>query len=439
MAFNAVSTFTVQNEVDKVRAFAEIEPIFNIGGYTNEPALTIATDVFTDICGVNFPHKWNERNLPLFYTNSWQQDYALVNPDGSSVTNVEWLERGVAFDINSGTTPKPWVTVECGRMQPQRSGSFANLGTQMGNPGFIVNSLPNYSLYYGVWGQVNVGNPTLGNNPVAGSVYTPPLGAKAMPVNPITQIIDAQGNFLLLTTYGTEGTAAPMAPLNALPGTTVVGGGPAVVLTQVTVTGATTTYTGTITGGASNKFLGITFVASLFTNAGNNVSFVVLASTATTLTCATTTQVNETPPGAPASASPIATTVWTVVDPNGMGIRILAVPSQTGLVWQFNLVGQKPPVKFLSLGQLLSPLPDKYEPFFRSGFVAQCYKYSPEAKIRAKFQDMYKLWLKSLDGLREVEDRELEEYGFVLDRTVMGRGSSRAKFQGPQWPFNLPR
>jgi len=359
MAFNSTSTYSVQNIIDKVRSFAEIEPIFNIGGYSDEPGLTIATDVFTDICAVNFPHKWNEINLPFFYTNSWQQDYALVNPDGSSVLNVEWLERGTAFAINENIVPKPWVNVECGRSQPQRSGTYTNMGTQMGDPGFIVNSFPNYSLYYGVWGQTNVGGSTLGNNPVAGSVYTQPLGANAQPLNPITQIIDAQGNFLVLTTYGTEGTAAPVAVLNAVPGTTCSGPG--------------------------------------------------------------------------------ATTIWTVVDPNGMGMRILAVPSQTGLVWQFNLVGQKPPVRFLSLGQTLSPLPDKYEPFFRSGFIAQCYKYSPEAKIRAKFQDMYKLWLKSLDGLREVQDRELEEYAFVTDRTIMGRGVSRARFQGPSWPFNYPR
>src|SRR5258707_7924028 len=107
MAFSAVSTSTVQNEVDKIRPFARLEPIFNVSGFSTERALTIATDVFTAICAVNFPHKWNETNLPLFYTNSFQQDYALVNPDGSSVLNVEWLERGVPFDINNIAIPKP--------------------------------------------------------------------------------------------------------------------------------------------------------------------------------------------------------------------------------------------------------------------------------------------------------------------------------------------
>ncbi|SRR6266581_1838 len=360
MAFNAISNFRIQDEIDKVRTFPLIEPIFSsVAGYPTEPALTIATDVFTAICAVNWPHKWNEILLPLFYTNSFQQDYALVNPDGTSVTNVEWLERGVAFDINNTSIPKPWTSVECGRSLQQRTGTYYNTSTQRGEPGFIVSSYPNYMLYYGTWGQTTTGNRTLGNNPVAGSVYTLPLGAISQPANPITQIIDANGNFLLLTTYGTEGTTAPVAPLNSVPGTKASGAG--------------------------------------------------------------------------------ATTQWTVMDPNGLGIRMVEVPSQTGVVWQFNLVGQKPPVIFTNLQQKLTPLPDKYEPFFRAGFIAQCYRYSPEKKIREKFEEEWKLWLTSLTSLREVQDRELEEYSFTPDRSIMGRGTSRSKFEGGAWPFNLPR
>jgi hypothetical protein len=44
-----------------------------------------------------------------------------------------------------------------------------------------------------------------------------------------------------------------------------------------------TTYTGTITGGASNAFVGFTATVAGFTTSGNNVSFVITASTATTL------------------------------------------------------------------------------------------------------------------------------------------------------------
>lgn len=434
------STYTLQNVVDRVMSFADIEPVLNVGGFSLEPALTIANDVMTAICATPFPHKWNSTGLPLFYTWSWQQDYALVNPDGSSVYDIEWLEEGTAININSTAIPKPWARVECGRDLPMRTGTYSmNSGSQLGDPAYLASSLQNSLLYYGTWGAPNVGTPSIGNNPGPGSVYIDPLGAtvlaaswlagsakftlnyvpvgvavasvmivtgvvptgyngswlvtnidytnpaapvvtatmvsnpgtyqaggvientagQSMPANPINQIQDANGNLLVVTTYGTEGTTAPLAPVGATPGTTVSGAG--------------------------------------------------------------------------------ATTVWTVVDPVGMGIRILNVPSQTGVVWQFNLFGQMPPPKWTSLDQTLAPLPDKYEPFFRAGFIAQCYRYSPEAKIRAKFKDEWMLWLKSLDGLREAQDRELEEYSFVPDRTVMGAGRRRNTFQGAAWPYNYPR
>lgn len=353
------STFTIQNEIDRVVTFSDINAVFDKSGYTTEPALSAANDTITAICGVNFPHKWNEQKLPQFYTNSYQQDYALVTPSGASITNVEWLQRGVAFDINNSAVPKPWVYVETGRSLPQQTGTFINSGTQMGNPGFLVCSFPNSALYYGVWGQANVGGPTLGNNPVAHSVYTNPLGPISQPFNPVTQITDANGNLLVLTTYGSEGTTAPLAAPGAAPGTTASGTG--------------------------------------------------------------------------------ATTVWTVVDPNGLGIRILSVPSQTGTVWQFNISGQMIPPVFTNLQQTLAPFPDKYEKYFRDGFIAQLYRYSPFANVRAKFKDEWQMWLRSLQELREVQDRELEEYSFVPDRTVMGRGRTQSQFQGGAWPFNNPR
>jgi len=58
-----------------------------------------------------------------------------------------------------------------------------------------------------------------------------------------------------------------------------------------------TTYTGTITGGAANAFVGRTFIVSGFTTGGNNATCVATSSTALLFTCATTTQANETHAG----------------------------------------------------------------------------------------------------------------------------------------------
>ena len=100
---NSQSTVTLQNILDVCQGFGDAIPTLNAGGSQNQPFLICCTDVMNAICAVSFPHKWNEINLPPFYTNSLQQDYAVVNSDGSSVTNLSWLERGVAIDINNTT------------------------------------------------------------------------------------------------------------------------------------------------------------------------------------------------------------------------------------------------------------------------------------------------------------------------------------------------
>jgi hypothetical protein len=437
---NSLSTITLQSIVDIAQSFGDIEPVLNVGGQSMNPALAISNTVMNAICAVSFPHKWNEFNIPPIYTNSFQQDYAVVNPAGTTgnlvltgvtlatpsgfttyagnivggdfnafvgipfvitgfvnggnngtfmctastatslivkntggvvenhagnaisaagpLLNMSWLERGAAFDINNNSVPKPFVRIECGRQLPQHTASYTG-GAGLGDPGFRCNWFPNRVLYYGIWGQANTGGPTLGNNPVAGSIYLPQLGNNSQPNNPINQIIDANGNFLLLTTTGTEGSTAPLAPANAVPGTVVFGTS--------------------------------------------------------------------------------ATTRWTVLDPVGWGFRFSPVPTQTGTEWQFNLTAQMKPVRFVSLAQTLDPLPDEFEPHFRAGFIAQCYRYSPEKAIYAKFQTEWQMWLKSLNDMRVKEDRELEENKFIPSRTIFGAARSRNNFQGGAWPYNYPR
>ena len=442
--FSSLSSIQLQHIVDVANTYADIEPVLNAGGQTQTVALSIANTVMNAICAVSFPHKWNEYNIQPFYSNSFQQDYALTTVAGvtgaltltsvsqvsassgtavyngtitggdfgayvgvpfvvtgfaasaganngtfmcvassagalvlqntaavvethagsatsaaGGLLNLSWLERGVAFDINNSAVPKPYVRIECGRQLPQQTAQYTG-GAGLGDPGFRANWFPNRTLYYGVWGAANTGSKTQGNNPVAGSVYTQPLGNNSQPANPITQIVDANGNFLLLTGYGTEGTTAPLAAMNAVPGTVATPG-----------SGATTT--------------------------------------------------------------------WTVLDPNGWGVRIMPVPSQTGSQWQFNITAQMKPVRFFSLSQTLAPLPDEMEPHFREGFIAQCYKRSPENAVYGKFKDMWQLWTQSLNELRAKEDRELEENKFIPTRTVFGASRSRNNFQGGSWPYNYPR
>jgi hypothetical protein len=227
------SAVTLQVFVDNAQSYGDIKPVLTVGGFSLEPACSAMNDAMNGFLA-DYPYKFNQFNLPFFYTNSWQQDYVLVNPDGSSVTNLAWLQQGIAVQINSTALGKPWTWVQVGRSQIQ---STANLGSGLATncmaPIYSATFLPNNLLYFGTWGDANTGNQTLGNNPVAGSVYTAPLGAISQPANPITQIQDVNGNYLVLTGYGTEGTTAPVAPANSLPGTVATPGSGATTVWKV--------------------------------------------------------------------------------------------------------------------------------------------------------------------------------------------------------------
>lgn len=355
---NSQSTQTLQQMYDKVVTLGDVKPVLaDVAAYQLEPFITICADVYSDIVGTSFPHKWNEVKLPLFYTNSLQQDYALINPDGTSVFNVEWLQQGIVIQQTSTAQPKPWGYVECGRAQGQMTGGILQPMNWSG-PTFIATRVYNYMAYYGTWGGTN-SDKTFGNNPGPLSVYTNPVTVNSQVANPITQIIDSNGNLQVVTTYGTTGSIQPTWP-------------------------------------AANSPAG--------------------------------------------TATPDGTVVWTVVDPNGIAIRISPVPSMTGVVFQFNLVGQMPAITFTDLSSTFAPFPDKYLNYFRQGIIAQCYRYSSDPKVQAKFEKNYQIWLKSLMNLREVQDRELEEYSFVPERTVFSSGTGgRSGYVGAANPFNYPR
>lgn len=340
------STYTLQNVVDDAISYGEIQPVLNVPGYENAPALAIANTVMTNMLAPSFPQKWNEIIIPPFYSSSFQQDYAIPG-----LTTLAWLQRGTALDVNNTAIPKPRFLVEVGRSLPQASANQTSVSF-LSNPKFIINWFPNDQLYYGTWGGSSSSS---GNDPVALQVITNPLSpGTSQPSNPITQIKDSNGNFLVLTTYGTTGASAPTAAVKAAPGITVNDG-----------------------------------------------------------TC-----------------------VWTVVDAKGQGMRLIPVPSQTGIVWQFNLVGQARPVKLTTLGQSLDPIPDDYYEYFRQGFIAHCFMRSPEEKTRKMGQVQFQLWQAALAEARQKSDRERDECGFVPDSPLIS--SYGGGYQGAAWPYPYP-
>lgn len=183
----ANSTVRLSDIVTHIKTFPELAPVIQVtaGGSSLQPALSIFNDTMTEMVAQVFNWKWNRFKLPLVYTNSWQQDYAL------NVVNLGWLENGVTIDINNTALPKPIWPLEVVKDLPMTS-------AQYGIPGQVC-WFPNDQLQYSTW-------------PGASQTYTTPLGATSVPSNPITQIQDSNGNFWVVTTYGTTGSVEPTWP-----------------------------------------------------------------------------------------------------------------------------------------------------------------------------------------------------------------------------------
>src|SRR6266851_1877326 len=105
--FSGLSTETIQKLVNVAQTYGDLEPVINAAGFTQIVALSIANDVMNAICAVPFPHKWNEFIIPPIYTNSFQQDYAVVLPAGVSgtltLTNVTQVSASAGTTTYTGT------------------------------------------------------------------------------------------------------------------------------------------------------------------------------------------------------------------------------------------------------------------------------------------------------------------------------------------------
>lgn len=336
------STITLQNVVDYVVTLGDIAPAVQtkVGGYATKPVLMIANAVAAEMFSMGFPWKFNRMVVPMFLTTSYQQDYAL-----QTVSNLSWIEHGFAVDINSSSTPKPHWPLEGVRDLEASS-------IQWGIPEKVC-WLPNDQLTYGTWGAQIVGSLTNIPNPGAGVTITNPLGVVSAPSNPICQIQDTNGNYLIVTQYGTCGSVQPTWPAaNAAAGTTVVDG----------------------------------------------------------------------------------SVTWTVVNPKYAGFRIWPIPPQSGVIYAINLIAQMKPPIFTSFSQTLEPIPDDFAIHFMTGFVAQCYRHTPDPKVRTKFPQEWQIWKDSLAQSVRRGDRERDDACFYPARGIMD--APPIIDAGPLWPWS---
>src|SRR5258707_1118638 len=157
------STTTLSNILQFAKTFPEVSPILQsaAGGSSLQPALTICSDVMIELISQVFNWKWNRFALPLFYTNSFQQDYAL------NIVNLGWLENGFLKDINNTAYPQPIWPLEVVK-------DLQVTSAQYGMPGQVC-WFPNDQLVFGTWGAANTGG-GVGPNPQALQKITSPLG-----------------------------------------------------------------------------------------------------------------------------------------------------------------------------------------------------------------------------------------------------------------------
>ncbi|MEK7499562.1 MAG: hypothetical protein AAB649_03075, partial [Patescibacteria group bacterium] len=69
------STITLQSIANSARAYPELTPILGVGGFTQEPALSIGNDVMQKILAEGMNFKFNRANAAPFLTTTLQQDY----------------------------------------------------------------------------------------------------------------------------------------------------------------------------------------------------------------------------------------------------------------------------------------------------------------------------------------------------------------------------
>lgn len=222
----------LQNIVNSVRSYPELQPIIGASGWTQEPALSMSNGVMQRFLAQTMDWKWNRKMAPGILTVPLQQDYV------TSITDLGWLEKAWKIDINNNTVPKPIFGMEAVRDLDQTS--FQSVP-------FQISWIPNSLAIMGTW-QPN-------------TLYPCSYGTANPQPSPIQQFVDVNGNYLYIDgsvlklnasspgvgsipvtpppviiffevpddpsqpgPYGTSGSTEPAAPANSPAGTTVQDG-----------------------------------------------------------------------------------------------------------------------------------------------------------------------------------------------------------------------
>lgn len=79
------STITVQSVLNLASAFTELMPLSGVGGYTNEPALSIVQDTMAELLSPPFAWKFNSATSNLLVTQQNRQDFQFAGASAWTV------------------------------------------------------------------------------------------------------------------------------------------------------------------------------------------------------------------------------------------------------------------------------------------------------------------------------------------------------------------
>lgn len=203
MANTVSSTWNAQRLIDYARVFPWTTPSMGESGYAEEPAVSFLDDIVKKIMAKANPWKWNMFQVPIFYTQPYQQDY----PTSISQNAMGWLMNATMIDINNSTQQPP--------VQPPLNCVANILPTSTCGVPSKMCWLPNSMAITGQW-------------PGAGMPFFNPLVSQGggPSNNPLTAITDPNGNIHVVTQYGVTGSGPTWPGAGAQAGTVTQDGDP---------------------------------------------------------------------------------------------------------------------------------------------------------------------------------------------------------------------
>lgn len=104
------STITLQTVVNFCSTHGDLLPLSGVGGYTNEPALSLCNDALSEL--ITDPNDWtfNRVEMAPFYTAANKQDYLFAGASAFTLSSGTTASTGWAIDLASNSA----ITVTAG-------------------------------------------------------------------------------------------------------------------------------------------------------------------------------------------------------------------------------------------------------------------------------------------------------------------------------------